>query len=235
MSLLFWRKTRDLRDEEVEHTSAIEVNEDNALPVGIYYKSDGSDEAEEVDNNHPLPTRIADAGELVDILANPIRFADRVQITCTAAGDYAAGDVMSNSATDGLGVATYVDNLSRTPGGVATLQTINVKCSEDAVLCSIRLFFFRDMPLAVDTEMDDNAAFDAAKTSKGRQNMLGDGISLNAFADRGTAASASTTTDIHIPLKLGDGNTGAWMVVTTDTAEANETAGMILTFEFFTL
>ena len=235
MSLLFWRKTRDLRDGEVEHTSAIEVNENNALPVSIYYFPDSSEEAEGVDNNHPLPIRVSDAGALADILQNPVRFATRAQVVCAAAGDYAAGDVMSNSVTDGAGVATYIGNLAREPGGVAVVQTIKAFCSEDAVLASLKLYFFRDMPAAADTEMDDNIAFDAAKTAKGRNNLLGDGILLNALADLGTAVSASSTTSILDPIRCATGSTGAWMVVTTSVAEANETANMTLDFEFYTL
>ena len=178
---------------------------------------------------------LSEIADLLDtLLRDPIRYAASVQVTCAAAGDYAAGDAISASATDTLGRAIWVPDLARPPGGVATIMTIVAKCSEDAVLASLRLFWFLEEPQPAAVEMDDNVAFDL-KTAIGRNICLGNGILLNAFNDRGTAAAMSTTSDIREPLRCGPGRMGLWMLPTFEVAEANETAGMTIDFEVYTL
>ena len=184
---------------------------------------------------HGQLVHLDSGGNLEALLAQlltPVRYAAGVRVSCAAAGDYAALDVMSASATDTAGTATYVPNLARTAGGVVTFQTIRVKCSEDAVLTSLRLHFFNAAPLAAEVEMDDNAAFSIA-TAAGLAKHQGS-VLLNAFVDIGVAESSSNTSGLQESFKCATGQTGLWMVVTTEVAETNETANMTLDFDFFT-
>ena len=171
--------------------------------------------------------------DLLQQLLEPIRHAASVSQVVAAAIDYAALDVMSNSATDTAGVPIYVKDLARTPGGVATIKSIAAKCSIAAVLTSLRLHFFRERPLAAEVEMDDNVAF-ALTTAAGRDKWVGS-ILLTALANRGGVGSTSDTNDINKNMKCAPTETGLWMVITTEVAEANEGANMILDFDFYAL
>lgn len=170
---------------------------------------------------------------LLNDLRSPIRHAARVVLIAAAAGDYTAADVISNSATADAGVANELPNAAREPGGVATIVAVRVKCSEDAVLATLKLHFFDEAPLAAEVEMDDNAAYNV-KTAAGHDKHLGS-ILLNAMTDKGTTLSSSDTVDITEPFKCRPGYKNLWFVVETTTAEANETAGMSLTFDFYCL
>ena len=162
-----------------------------------------------------------------------LRYACSVSVICAAASDYAAGDVLSANATANAGRATYFPNLAHEPGGVATIVSITATCSEDAVLTSLRLHFLRQAPAVADVEMDDNAPFDLV-TANGRLNWAGS-ILLNALADRGTLASTSDTEGINKPMYCGPNDTGLYIVITTEVAEANESANMELSLDVYTL
>lgn len=187
------------------------------------------------DNLQLIEKHLAEAAwsDLLDAIRNPIRHAAAVRVIANGSdGNYAALDVMGAFNTDTTGRATYVPHLARTPGGVVTFQTIAVKCSEDAVLTALRPHWFRTEPTAAEVEMDDNAAFSIV-TAAGREKHLGS-ILLNAFVDIGAAEASSYTPGLQDSFRCAQGETGLWMVVTTEVAETNETAGMSLDFDFFT-
>lgn len=164
----------------------------------------------------------------------PTRFVGSVSLTAAAAGDYAAGDVMSNSVTDTLGVPMYIPGIARTKGGVVNIQAIRAVCSEDAVLVTMRLHFFTLAPLPGEVEMDDNIAY-TVKTAAGGAKFVGS-LLLSPFVDRGTAVSTSDTVYSPIePLHCDPNETGLFFVVVLETAEANETAGMDIRFDFYAL
>ena len=179
------------------------------------------------------PIKAPDLEAILREFQRPVRFAGWAEVPCAAAGDYAAGDVLSASATANAGRATYVPKLARDRGGVATIVGIRATCTEDAVLTSLRLHFFKRAPLVAEVEMDDNAAFDLV-TAAGRDKWVGS-ILLNAFADRGTSGSTSDNADLREPFACSEEDDGLWMVVTTEVAEANESANMVLHFDFYCL
>ena len=226
MSLLFWKRAEP-SDTDVSHEPAKEVNEQHPLPLAIYWTHADGTSYEETGPGHPLPVQLPEA-------LSPIHFASRVEMTCAAAGDYAAGDVLSNSATDGVGRSIYVPSLTRLAGGTPIVMNVVATCNEDAVAFSLRLHFFRVSPVAADVEMDDNVPFDAAKLVGAVDNWAGS-ILLNAFVDRGTSIATSETFDIRQIFRCAPHDNGLWMVVTAETGEANETAAMRLTFDFYVL
>lgn len=158
-----------------------------------------------------------------------VRFAS-VSITCAAAGDYAANDVLSNSATGDAGVANVLE-LARL-GDIAKILQITAKCNEDSVLFRTALDFYDTNPAAADVEMDDNATVDFAKTSTGAAAWMGR-IVLPAFADKGTSLAAADGDLLDKLIRAKVDNHKVYFVASTLDAEANETAGMILTFEFY--
>ena len=168
---------------------------------------------------------------LLQALQEPIHYASSVRITCAAAGDYAAGDVLSSTATAGAGLATYVPNLARTPGGVANFAAVRGRCSEDAVLLAPRYHWFSAPPAAADVEMDDNAAFDLI-TATGRGLHVAKFLG-SSFVDDGTSGSTSDSVGLVEPAQCAVGETGLWLVLTTAVDETNESAGMTIDLDFY--
>lgn len=153
-----------------------------------------------------------------------------VTLTCVAATDYSAGDVMSASATNDAGTATAVPVGGR--GEIVNIRQIIAVCSEDSVLNRLRLHFYNYNPAAADVEMDDNIAGDFAKNSTGAAGYLGS-IELAAFADRGTSMAVSETPLVDKLFVCAATTGNLYMVVETIDAETNETAGMTIRFDFY--
>ena len=179
-----------------------------------------------------LPIEAPVAEDLLRQLQSPIRLASSVRVLCAAAGDYAAGDVMTSTATADQGQAVRVPNLARVPGGVAVIRSIRAVCSEDAVANNLRLHFFTEAPLVAEVEMDDNAPFSII-TAAGAEKWVGS-ILLNAFVDRGTLAATSDNPDLLEAFVCHESDDGLYMVVVTEQIEANESADMTIRFEFYT-
>ncbi len=171
---------------------------------------------------------------ILDDLRKPIRFASRVYLTAAAAGDYAAGDAISQSVTDTVGRPVFVPNLARDEGGVAVIAGVRTVCvaTSGLVVAPLRLYFFTRVPLATEVEMDDNIAFVINAVASAESIFAGTFL-CNNFVDRG-ASSLSDTTNLQEPMKCGDGTKGLWMLPVFETAEANESAGMSFRWDFYT-
>lgn len=154
-----------------------------------------------------------------------------ITLTAAAAGDYAANDIISNSATGDAGVANQLTGFSGSTGGVVELDRISMVCSEDSVLFRPRIHWYGSNPAAADVEMDDNAVSDFAKTATGAAAYLGK-TDLPAFADMGTAMAQTEVDNLAKLLKVGSSNTLYFVLQTLD-AEANETANMTIRFDFY--
>lgn len=165
-------------------------------------------------------------------LAQPLRFAGSTTIIAAAAGDYAAGNVISNSSTDTTGVPNRANAMSRTTGGCAILQGIRAVCGATSglVVAPIRLYWFAYPPTPTEVEMDDRAAF-AINTLPGGNKYVGSTL-LNGFVDRG-AVSVSDTVGIQEALRTAPQDDGLYFVATFEGAEANESAGMPIRFDFY--
>lgn len=176
------------------------------------------------------------ASELFTLLRSIFRYFDdparlgTVGNTVAAAGDYAALDVLSNDANNGLGQPWYVGGLSRVRGRPFWLVGVRARCSEDSVAFRLRIHAFRRRPHP-STEMDDNAAFALNDADRGNGNYIGPICDLPAFSDRGDF-SESKNPDIRELITPDPNHDGFWFIVQTLDAEAAETAGMHLAFEF---
>ncbi len=166
---------------------------------------------------------------LGNLVAQPIRYAASTTIICAAAGDYAAGDVLSNSATNLAGLPTYVPNLARTPGQAAVIVAIRAVSTNASLLSRMRCQWFATMPLPAEVEMDDNAVFSFV-TAAGSTKWVGSTLT-NAF----TAKATMDITALQEPLRTNTTDTGLWLVLTTEDAEANEAANQQIRLDFFAL
>ena len=140
-----------------------------------------------------------------------------------AAGDYAANDILSNSATNGAGVAWVFDRISRQGGGSGWIMGARLTCSVDALVPRMRLWLFDANPSA--SELDDNAAFSLAVAD--RTKLIGY-IDFNALTDAG-AVSVTVRDDLRIPFKCAAGDDAVYGILQTLDAFTNESAGMTVT------
>ena len=146
--------------------------------------------------------------------------------TIVAAGDYAANDVVSNSATADTGTAFKFAKISPAHGHPGRIITAIARCSEDLVTWRLRLHLFNGEPLAAEVEMDDNVAFNI-KTSDGADKYIGY-IDFPAMDDLGVIPAAAQADQLNFAFDPDNGDT-LWGVVETLDAEANEAASMTLT------
>ena len=74
MSVPYW-KIHEPADDTTTHEPARPVDEQHALPVGIYVKPDDNEEAEEVTLTNPLPTRVREdvqSGNIRALIPAPV-------------------------------------------------------------------------------------------------------------------------------------------------------------------
>lgn len=141
--------------------------------------------------------------------------------TVAAAGNYdAAGDIVSNSATDTTGTAWQFPGVGERGVIVSAVQT----CSEDSVVWRLRLHLFRASPTT--SEMDDNAAFNL--TEADRPNYLG-------FIDFPAAADLGAVSGAQVDLLKGYTCPGGILygILQTLDVENNETPGMTVSLTLF--
>ena len=138
-----------------------------------------------------------------------------------AAGDYAAADIVSNSATADAGTAWTFPNTGRQ----GVIYDAVCSCSEDSVVWRLRLHLFTKTPTT--SEMDDNAA--KAFTEVDRANLLGY-IDFQAAGDQG-AYSVAGGSALNKGYFAPSGQ--LFGVLETLDAETGETAGMSIEFKLF--
>lgn len=150
-----------------------------------------------------------------------------------AAGDYAANDVMSETASAGLGTPFVFEGVVREKGGIGTITKAIATLETTALTPQIRLFLFRERPTS---EMDDNAA-NTAVILADREMDLGY-ISFLSMADLGTGVSealATPSTDGNLPLEFNclPGDDRIFGIAVTQDAITGETALMELQIKLF--
>jgi hypothetical protein len=164
----------------------------------------------------------------------------RVTVTKTiaAAGDYTAGDVVSESASNGVGTAWRFGGIENRAGEGSHITRAFIVGSEDSLTAVYKLWLFSANPST--SELDDNAAknFSAADMA----NLIGI-ITFKAMADQGATSYAEVDPDntdmpFHvIPVMtdyigvIGGSNlTGSsiWGVLEDTSGETAETASMTL-------
>ncbi len=228
MALIYWRESTKVKEYETSQAWPFPVALFGPADPLTYDPSNPGD-GSPINSGNPIP--VAVIGEAVNQAARRIVTSG---FTAAAAGDYAAGDIMSDSVTDTAGQPMFFAGVVSAAGQVAILDKVVAKCSEDAVLARLTLHFYWEQPTAAEVEMDDNVAADFAKTAAGRNKYVGS-VPLAALADMGTAMAMSTTGSLREMLKTSPASTGLWCVVQINDAEANETANMTLSFDTYWL
>lgn len=139
-----------------------------------------------------------------------------------AAGDYAALDVLSQSASNGVGVHWILPSIARVTGYGGTIDRVIATLSGTAVTAQLRLHLFNADPSA--SEKDDNAAF--LLHVNDRAKYLGF-IDLPALATSGSSGVAWAQVAANFKFKTA-ADANLYFLVQTIGAFTNETAGMTL-------
>ncbi len=184
---------------------------------------------EDVDELHRVPVDTNMEDNLRAIAARLLASGtttSKAEKALAAAGDYAANDVLSESATSGVGRSWYFPNCALEPGRSFLIMGIRARITEDSVTFRPQVNFFRQNPTA--SELDDNAAYNMVAADN-RGKSLGP-YTLPAFSDIG-AETLSVDNDIRMMITPAGNEMGVYAIVKTLDAEANETAGMVLEIE----
>lgn len=141
-----------------------------------------------------------------------------------AAGDYADNDVISDSASNGVGTAMEFANAVKTSGGSAKIISGSVNfVASTAIAAAVGLQLFAATPTA--TELDDNAA-EGGVGAADAPNYLGE-MAFTAGTDYGAGTILyPTTVTAAAPLFIRASATSIFGRLIFRDAEANETAGM---------
>ncbi len=227
MALIYWRESTNIKERETSQTWP--------FPVSLYSPADPDAPPDQGGTGNPIgpdnPWPVTVLGATVNA---PARRVVSNWFAATAAGDYTAGDVVSNSATADTGVTLQFPAVVDIAGQTAILDKIVIKCNEDSILSRFALDFYAASPLPAEVEMDDNAAFDAAKTVAGYNKYVGR-VVTSAMADMGTAMSMCSTGNLREFLRTGAALKDLWVNFIFLDAEANETAGMLVNVDLYYL
>lgn len=139
-----------------------------------------------------------------------------------AAGDYAANDVLSQSATNDAGVHWVFANAARVAGGSGWITKVRATCSVDALTPRLRIWLFDADPAT--SEKDDNAAFNL--TAADRAKWIGC-VDLPALSDAGAISVTQNTTE-RFRFVCASGSRDLLAIVQTLDAITNESASMTL-------
>jgi hypothetical protein len=152
--------------------------------------------------------------------------------TIAAAGDYAANDVVSESAS--AGTAWTFSGMGRANGAAGTIRRAKILLSKAAAMgltlaARCRLRFYNAVPTCV---LNDNAA-NTGVLHADRASYVGC-IDFPALSSDGGTPEATLTlgqSNVPIDFKCADTDTALYGVLTFLDAEANETASMICTID----
>lgn len=150
----------------------------------------------------------------------------KVTRTIAAAGDYAAGDIISDDADNTEGTSIAFDPAIRYDADEGVVTHVIVTCSVDALVVPTDLDIFDSVPDA--SELDDNAAASIAVADRSR---LAGTVSLPAFTDRGAISVAEA--NCYIPVKFLSGSKALRAIHRAFLAFTNESAGMTITYRLF--
>jgi hypothetical protein len=145
-----------------------------------------------------------------------------------AAGDYGAEDVLSESATNGVGTDWDFVDIAKSIGGNGYITKALVLCSTTALTPRITLYLFAAPPTS---ELDDNAANTAVATAD-LANYIGR-IDFNAMEDlggmSGSIATVSTLGNLPLAYNCDESSDTLYGIAVTRDAITGEAASMTLT------
>lgn len=139
--------------------------------------------------------------------------------TIAAAGDYTAGDILSNSTS--VGAAWLFTGLARTSGGSGTIYNAEIECSVDTLTPRFRLWLFNSNPS--NSVLNDNAA--KSIVAADRSKIIGY-IDFPAMIDIGTV-SYTQNQDSRVGF-VASGSADIYGILETLDAITNESASMTL-------
>lgn len=139
--------------------------------------------------------------------------------TIAAAGNYTAGDIVSDSATAGTAWEFTHIRLYEGRNGIITGGVIT--CDEDSVTARYRLWLFTMTPST--SQLDDNVA--KATTAADLKNCIGY-VDFEAMTDQGTGSFAKGTA--YLDFILAEGSLSLYGLLEDLSGEANETASMVI-------
>jgi hypothetical protein len=146
----------------------------------------------------------------------------RVSGVIAAAGNYAALDVISQSATDGEGEAWEFADVARVGTGGLIIGA-SVSFSAQSMTARTRLWLFTDNPQSC--ELDDNAAFSLDIDDLDKRLPY---IDFPALVDFGEVTFAQNISD-RIGFQLPTDGSKLWGILQFVDAETNEAADMTAT------
>jgi hypothetical protein len=189
-----------------------------------------------------VPTAVADGAAVApwwDVYGRLVVLADRPakRIQCTlngaapgtlaAAGDYAALDVLSQSASNGVGVAWVIPGAGRVNGGAGRIVGGVITTSVAAFAAKFRMYVFDANPSA--SELDDNAALSIAAAD--RTKLIGTLQWATDGTNVGGVSLNELTNTLALPFKCAAASTDLYGILVTVDAETNESAGMTVDVE----
>lgn len=148
------------------------------------------------------------------------------QKALAAAGDYAALDVMSESATEASASMWVFRGCARLPGEAFWIVRVGATCTEDSIANRLRIHLFRQATSG--SVLGDNLAMALAEVD--RPFYIAPPIDLAAFLDPGVP-SITGDSDLRYRVTPDSTSRDLYAIVQTLDAEANETAAMIMRIE----
>lgn len=155
-----------------------------------------------------------------DVIAGTLGGDDTPAVA--AAGDYADNDVVSNSASNGAGVAWVFPDMALVDGGVGEIVGAILTVSAAAVAASFRLWLFDAIPSA--SELDDNAAFSLHANDQAKLVQV---VDFPACSSLGGVAG-SITAALSKPYRCAAADTDLYGILQITDAETGESASMIV-------
>lgn len=176
-----------------------------------------------VDEADGLPVRLPAPVELA-----PQLISSTASVAVAAAGDYAANDVVSNSATEATAVTWKFPGMAPGDNRPGAIYSASITCSEDDVSGSrFRLFLFNEDAHPA-TVLADNAALAIGAEDRASFQCY---IDFPAMIDVGSY-SLSQSVGVQYGYKTSDKLYGILQILD---AEADETAGMTITITLHAL
>lgn len=148
--------------------------------------------------------------------------------TVAAAGNYAAGDVISNDADNGEGAAWVFSGCARIPAGGGFISGAYVQFSAQSMVARCRLWLFNELPTA--SELDDNAAFSLDADDQDKQ-ATPYPLEFTALVDHGEVVCGYCFD--KVPFQCAGSSVSLWGILQFIDAETNEAAAMVCKVALF--
>lgn len=173
---------------------------------------------------------MSEYGGHIGKILNPIK-AVQGSFVAAAAGDYADNDVISDSASNGVGTAIEFENAVRVSGGAGKIVGASVNfIAATAIAATTELELFSQNPTA--TELDDNAAAGSVGAADAPYYLGSIAFAAGTDYGAGTICRPSALTPAA-PLFIRSEATSIYGRLIFRDAEANETAGMTVSITLY--